>query len=151
MAYEAVDQLLVNKRVVLAVEGRLLRELLVTAIKQAGANSMLYGNGIEMVHQVKDYKPHLIFCEYMMQSLDGVSFVRQVRKGYKFNTPIAMLITRVDGEAHSRSIAAGANETIGIPFSVQDVLNTTKKMLEMGSKKSSQKLHFGPREHRGAQ
>jgi CheY-like chemotaxis protein len=151
MAYEAVDKLLVDKKVVLAVEGKLLRELLVTAIKQAGAKSMLYGNGIEMVRQVKDYKPHIIFCEYTMSSLDGVSFLRQIRKEYKLKTPAVMLAARVDGDAHSRSIAAGANETISIPFSVQDVLSTTKKMLELGSDRAPKKLHFGPRDSRGVQ
>jgi DNA-binding response OmpR family regulator len=138
-------KMLADKKVVLAVEGRLIRELLVTALKQAGSTSMIYGTAIEMAHKIVDYSPNIIFCEYSMESLNGVGFVRHVRRECKLKTPIVMLASRLDGDAQAKSIAAGANETVAIPFSVQDILGVTKRMLEWGMDRAPQKLFFGPR------
>ncbi len=129
----------------LAVEGKLIRDLLVTALKQAGATSMLYGTGLEMVNKIMEYSPNIIFCEYTMESLNGIGFVRHLRRECKLKTPIVMLASRLDDDAQAKARAAGANETVAIPFSVQDILNVTKKMIEWGLDRSPRKLFFGPR------
>ena len=126
----------------LAYQSRSLRDLLTPIMKQLGADTVLAGPALEMLKQIELAKPTVIFCEYQMDSLDGLAFLGQVRREFKLKTPTILVVDSQDGEATARSRAAGANEVLGMPFSVHDVINVAKRALD---RPEAHVLRFGPR------
>jgi len=127
----------------LAVEGRLLRELVSSALASLGVSKFLFGTGVEMLRQVRDFKPDLIFCEYEMSMVNGPDFVRHIRTTYNMQTPVVMLFPRTDGDAAGKSLKVGANSSLGIPFSVNDLLEVTKKVMTKGGDAQAGKIDWG--------
>lgn len=116
----------------MAVESRLLRELLVTVLKQVGADRFLFGSGVEMLRQVREYNPDIIYCELQMQMLGGIDFSRQIRNTYMMKTPLVMMVPRTDGDAAAKALKSGASASLGVPFSANELAEVTRKLLEGG-------------------
>lgn len=136
------DRILAGRKVMLAYQSRSLRDLLTPIIKQIGAEAVFSGSALEMLKQVELAKPDLIFCEYQMDSLDGPAFVSQLRKEFGLKTPAIMVADGQDGEATTRTRAAGANEVLAMPFSVHDVISIAKRAID---RPEAHVLRFGPR------
>jgi CheY-like chemotaxis protein len=145
MTYVSPDKLLNNRKVLIAVEGKLIRELMVTTLKQAGAKAILCGSGVEMLRQVQGFAPDIIFSEYELGTVTGADFIRRVRVDYKIKAPAVVLVPSEDTTAAAKSKSAGANAVIVIPFSVRDILTVTKTLIEQGPDAPTVKLRFGPR------
>jgi len=121
MTHDANKSLLSGRKLLMAVESKLLRELLTTMMKQAGVGRFLSGNGVEMLRQVREFSPDLIFCEMQMAMLGGLDFARQLRNAYMMKTPLVLLVPRSDGDAAAQAVKAGASVALGVPFSVNEV------------------------------
>ncbi len=139
------EKLFTRKKIMIAATGKLFRDLLVVTAKESGAAAILEGTGIEMLRQAEHFAADLIFCEYEMVDLDGLGFLRELRRDLKLKTPVVMMVSQFDGEAQARARAAGANEIMAIPFSVQDILSASKKLLAQTADGGHPKLRFGPR------
>ena len=136
------DKILAGRKVMLAYQSRSLRDLLTPIFKQIGAEVVLTGPALEMLKQIELAKPDIIFCEYQMETLDGPAFVGQVRREYRLKMPAILVADCQDGEAPIKSRAAGANEVLAMPFSVQDVTAIVKRALD---RPEAHVLRFGPR------
>lgn len=134
--------LLKGARLMLISERQLSRELLVSALKQAGAGTTIHGPAHEMLQRLADFKPELIFCDYDMEPLNGSSCVLHMRK-HKLATSVVMLVHKGDSAAVTKSKAAGANQVIQIPFTVADVLATVKKIVNPDPAPKRRELYFG--------
>jgi CheY-like chemotaxis protein len=145
MEQEPVEKVVNGRKILLVVEGKMIRDLLVTTLKLAGAKSIVFGSPVEMMRQVKDYAPELIFCEYDMPGVNGADFVMQLRNTCKLTTPTVVLVSQHDSDGQARSRTAGANEILLMPFSVQDLLRTSKRMLALDAQRPPTQLRFGPR------
>jgi len=142
MALGTIKPFLSNQKVLMAVESRLLRELLATLLKQAGAGRFLFGTGVEMLRQVREFNPDLVYCEMQMSVLSGLDFTRQVRNAYLMKTPLVMMVPRNDGEAANQSLKAGASATLGVPFSATELADVTKKLLSGGHVEKAGKIDW---------
>ena len=135
------EKLLKTGRAMVAVQGRLIRDILVPTLKQMGATNILFGSGVEILAQAREFEPEIIFCEYAMDVVNGEAFLRQLRKGFGMTTPVVVMVNRQDGAAQTKAKAAGATDTLDVPFAVGDVLKVTKKALSNGG--APKKLYFG--------
>lgn len=129
MAQAPTSPLLAGKKILLAVEGKLLREVLVTVLQQNGASRFLFGTGVEMLRQIRDFAPDLVYCEYQMSMVSGVDFIHQIRNNWAMKTPALLLVPRTDGEAVGLATKAGASATVGVPFSANELVEATRKLL----------------------
>ncbi|HVI50005.1 MAG TPA: response regulator [Candidatus Sulfotelmatobacter sp.] len=136
------SSLLAGRKIMMAVEGKLLRELLVTMMKQAGAGRFLFGNGVEMLRQVREFAPDLIFCEMQMSMLGGLDFTRQMRNAYMMKTPLILLVPRADGDSSAAGLKAGATVALGVPFSVNEVTEAVRKALEGNATEKAGKIDW---------
>ena len=137
------DRVLKDGKVMVAAQSKLIRELLPPALKQAGAGQILFGNGVEMVRAFKEFKPDIIFAEYAMDLINGAQFVQQLRREHKATTPLVLMGDRSDSELSTRARDAGVSEILYIPFSVEDLLKVSKKLIE--KRDAPTELRFGPR------
>lgn len=136
------ERILAGRKVMLAYQSRSLRDLLTPIMKQLGAESVLAGPALEMLKQIELAKPDVLFCEFQMDSLDGPAFLGQVRREFGLKTPAILVVDAQDGEATAKARTAGANEVLGMPFSVHDVTNSAKRALD---RPEAHVLRFGPR------
>lgn len=142
MTLSKTKSLLSGRKVMLAVEGKLLRELLVTVMNQVGAGRFLFGNGVEMLRQARDFAPDLIFCEMQMSMLGGLDFARQMRNAYLMKTPLIMLVPAADGDAAAAALKAGATVALGVPFSVNEVAEAVRKAMDDKTASRSGKIDW---------
>ena len=84
--------------------------------------------GLEKVQ--KGLKPHLIISDVNMPRLDGIGFVREVRKapGMRF-TPILMLTTESEQSKRAEGKAAGATGWLVKPVKPEDLLAVIRQVL----------------------
>lgn len=124
------DKCLNGAKVLMAVERQLTRELLVTALKSAGAGRILAGMGPDMLRQAADFAPELVLSEFDMEPLNGAGFIRAL-KGHPTlrQVPAIMVVHSRDYAITNAATAAGAGATIPIPFTVADVLAAVRKVM----------------------
>lgn len=139
------EKFLLNKKILLGIEQKPIRDIIVNMCKENGCTSIVFGNGDEMILLAEKVAPDIVYCEFNMAPLDGISFTRAIRPKIKSSTPIIMLISDLDHDGSAKARQAGASESVRIPFSLNDIVSVTKKVLARGNETSPSGLRFGPR------
>ncbi len=137
------DRVLGGRKVLLAVHSKAIRELLSPIFKQIGAGTILFGSGAEMLRQVREFDPGIVFCEADLDTMTGIDFVRQLRKEMKLTMAVVLVVDQHDGEVAAKALEVGASDVLPVPFSVADIIRVSKKVLE--KPEAQTRLRFGPR------
>ena len=88
-------------------------------------------NPYEALDQVNTRVYDLIFIDYMMPELDGITLIQEIRKKHK-HIPIIM-ITAVHGDTELKlhAIESGANEFLNKPINVAEFKARVQNLLEL--------------------
>ncbi len=132
-----------GKTILLAYQNKLTCELLVSALKQCGAGTIVSGAPPDMLVRLKDFKPDIVVCEYTMDHVTGAAFVRFIRQKMKVTAPVVMLIHTGDAEAQSQSRAAGVEQVVVVPFATIDIMTALKKVSGTEVAAVKRELYFG--------
>jgi len=84
-------------------------------------------DGITALTMVQQQQPHLIILDWMLPGMDGLAVCRRVRQQYL--TPIIMLTARTEEVDSILGLEVGADDYIGKPFSIRQVLARVRAML----------------------
>ncbi len=90
-------------------------------------------DGVEALAKVKEYidnnkKISLIICDVNMPKMDGITFVKELKKEQKFKfIPILMLTTESQISLMQEAKKSGATGWIVKPFQPENVLNFLRK------------------------
>ena len=97
--------------------------------------------GLDVYH--KD-APEFIITDWMMPIMDGLEFVKELRKSDK-RTPILILTGKTSEEDAVEGYACGANSFMRKPFSMKEILANVDSYfsLSAGSGRSREPLVFG--------
>jgi CheY-like chemotaxis protein len=110
----AVDDNAVNRKLV---------ELILGTIK---AEVVSVENGLEAVHAVERDGFDLVLMDLQMPVMDGLTAIRRIRAweaaGRRQRTPIVVLSANVMPEHHQASAAAGADDHVGKPVGVEQLI-----------------------------
>ncbi len=88
-------------------------------------------NGYEALVRVKEFKPDLIFLDYMMPKIDGLLFLRDLKKlEIDFPVQVAVVSAYVDDDRQREFNDAGADYVLSKPVSVEQV----RKILDKANK-----------------
>lgn len=124
------DKPLNGVRSLLATDKQLTKELLITALRSAGASQVMAGSGPDMLEQVRSFAPDVIFADFDMNPLDGNVFIRHIRAEFKLTTPAILLFHEGDQNAALLGAKkAGVNGAVAIPFTRDTVVKMTRKVL----------------------
>ncbi|MBX9635678.1 MAG: response regulator [Magnetospirillum sp.] len=124
------DKPLNGVRGLLATDKQLTKELMITALRSAGAGQVMAGGGPEMLEAVRAFNPDVIFAEFDMDPLDGNSFFRHIRAEFKLLTPSILLFHEADQKAAMAGAKeAGLHGALTIPFTRDSVVKMTRKVL----------------------
>jgi len=132
-----------GKKVLIAFEHKLNKELLVSALKQCGAGTTISGPPPEMLSRIKEFKPDIVLCEYDMDQVNGADFIRFIRKEMHIAAPVVMLVHRGDATAQSRCRAVGVEQILILPFANLDIMTALKKVSGTEVAAVKKELYFG--------
>ena len=106
------------KKVVLTVDdSRTIREMLRTALNEAGMEVLQAEDGMHGLEVLQGSTPDVIVTDINMPRLDGFGFIEAVRSNDQFRAiPILVLTTESMGEKKDRARRAGATGWIVKPF-----------------------------------
>ncbi len=88
-------------------------------------------DGKDAIRQTLTLKPAVIILDLCMPKLDGVTFCKAIRTDKEaHDTPIIVVTSLDTREQLEECIAAGADDFIGKPFDVNDLLLRVRAMLK---------------------
>lgn len=121
------------KTILIVDDSASLRRVVEIALTGAGYEVIDAGDGKDALNKLAKLggkKVHLIISDVNMPNMNGIEFVKEVKKdsAYKF-TPIIMLTTEGQDEIKDQGRAAGAKAWIVKPFNPTQLLNAVQKLI----------------------
>jgi two-component system chemotaxis response regulator CheY len=118
------------KRILLVDDSASVRTVAGIALRGAGYEVVEACNGQEGLARLSGERIHLIISDVNMPVLDGIGFLKEVKKhpSYKF-TPVIMLTTEAGEDKKQEGRAAGAKAWITKPFQPQVMLDAVSKLV----------------------
>jgi two-component system chemotaxis response regulator CheY len=107
-----------------------VRQLVSLTLQSGGYDVIEAIDGDDALTKLGGQEIHLIICDVNMPNMDGISFVKEVKKSdnYKF-TPIIMLTTESQEKKKQEGQAAGAKAWIVKPFRPDQLLSAVSKLI----------------------
>jgi two-component system chemotaxis response regulator CheY len=119
--------------VMIVDDSSVMRKIIMKGLRQAGFNieeALEAGDGLEALAVLKQNKLQLsvIFCDWNMPNMDGLSFVKEAR-ATGINTPIVMITTEGGQDSVDAAKAAGASGYISKPFTPEKLTEEIGKYI----------------------
>lgn len=102
-----------------------VREPLSRTLKLLFKNVICAANGKEALEKWRDNQVHIILTDYMMPIVDGMDFIKEVRKTDR-KTPIIILSSHSDKEKLKEAIKVNLIDYLEKPVTLDDLFNTFK-------------------------
>lgn len=125
------------KTVMVVDDSSSVRQVVSIALKGAGYEVIEACDGKDALNKLSGQKIHLMISDVNMPNMDGITFVKEVKKlaNYKF-TPIIMLTTESQearkqetGNRKQEGQAAGAKAWVVKPFQPAQMLAAVSKLI----------------------
>ncbi len=118
-----------NKTIMVVDDSASLRQVVRIALTQVGYDVVEGCDGRDALAKLTGQKIHLIISDVNMPNMDGISFVKEVKKHpqYRF-TPIIMLTTESQETKKQEGQAAGAKAWVVKPFKPDQMLQAVSKL-----------------------
>ena len=118
------------KNVLVVDDSSSVRQVVGIALKSAGYDVIEASDGKDALGKLNGQKVHLIISDVNMPNMDGITFVKEVKKlaNYKF-TPIIMLTTESQESKKAEGQAAGAKAWVVKPFQPAQMLAAVSKLI----------------------
>ncbi|AZF15631.1 MULTISPECIES: response regulator [unclassified Pseudomonas] len=118
------------KNVLVVDDSSSVRQVVGIALKSAGYDVIEASDGKDALSKLNGQKVHLIISDVNMPNMDGITFVKEVKKlaNYKF-TPIIMLTTESQESKKAEGQAAGAKAWVVKPFQPAQMLAAVSKLI----------------------
>lgn len=118
-----------SKTIMIVDDSASLRQVVGIALKSAGYEILEACDGKDALGKLTGQRINLIISDVNMPVMDGISFVREVKKhpAYKF-TPIIMLTTESQESKKQEGQSAGAKAWVVKPFKPEQMLQAVSKL-----------------------
>ncbi|MBK6873953.1 MAG: response regulator [Kineosporiaceae bacterium] len=119
-----------GKTILIVDDSASVRQVVGIALRGAGYEVIEGVDGVDGLSKLDGTKVHLIISDVNMPRMDGITFVREVKKlpAYKF-TPIIMLTTESEERKKQEGQAAGAKAWVVKPFQPPQMLAAVSKLI----------------------
>lgn len=118
------------KTVLVVDDSASIRQVVGITLKSAGYDVIEGSDGKDALSKLTGQKVHLIISDVNMPNMDGITFVKEVKKlpAYKF-TPIIMLTTESQESRKQEGQAAGARAWVVKPFQPAQMMAAVAKLI----------------------
>ncbi len=119
-----------GKKVLVIDDSASLREVVSIALKAAGYEVTEAADGKDALAKLNGRKVQLMICDVNMPVMDGITFVKEVKKRpeYRF-LPVMMLTTESRESRKEEGQRAGAKAWVVKPFRPDQILNAVSKLM----------------------
>ncbi len=119
-----------SKTVMIVDDSASLRQVVNIALSGAGYTVIEASDGRDALGKLNGDKIHLVISDVNMPNMDGITFVKELKKlpNYKF-TPVIMLTTESQESKKAEGQAAGAKAWVVKPFQPQTMLAAVSKLI----------------------
>ena len=119
-----------SKTIMIVDDSSSMRSVISMALKGAGYATLEACDGKDALAKLTGQKINLIISDVNMPNMDGITFVKEVKKlaNYKF-TPIIMLTTESQEGKKKEGQAAGAKAWVVKPFQPAQMLEAVAKLI----------------------
>ncbi len=119
-----------SKTVMIVDDSESLRQVVNIALSGAGYSVIEAGDGVDALDKLNGKKVHLIICDVNMPNMDGITFVKELKRlpAHKF-TPVIMLTTDAHEAKKQEGQAAGARAWVVKPFRPAQMLTAVSKLI----------------------
>lgn len=119
-----------SKIILIVDDSASLRQVVSIALKGAGYEVFEACDGKDALSKLDGRKVHLVISDVNMPNMDGITFVRELKKlpNYKF-TPVIMLTTEAGQEKKQAGQEAGAKAWVTKPFQPAQMLAAVSKLV----------------------
>jgi len=120
----------VAKTVMIVDDSPTLRHVVSTALNSGGYETVGAVDGLDAIEKLSRGEVNLIICDVNMPNMDGITFVREIRKmrEHRF-VPILMLTTENKPHKREECRKAGARAWIVKPFKSEQILAAVQKLI----------------------
>jgi len=118
------------KTILIVDDSASVRQVVGITLRGAGYDVIEGVDGVDGLARLDGTKVHLIISDVNMPRMDGIAFVREVKKlpAYRF-TPIVMLTTESEERKKLEGQAAGAKAWVVKPFQPAQMLAAVSKLI----------------------
>ena len=118
------------KRITVIDDSASLREAVRGTLTEAGYDVLDAADGEDALERLDGRKVDLMICDVHMPGMDGIAFVRRVKRlpDYRF-VPIIMLTSESSEEGKQAGQVAGARAWIVKPFHAAQILHAVSKLM----------------------
>ena len=118
------------KRIMVIDDSAALRQTVRDALVDAGYEVIGAADGQEALGMLDGSKIDLMICDVHMPRMDGLTFVREVKRlaGYRF-VPVIMLTTESSEKSRLAGLTAGAKAWVVKPFRPDQILHAVSKLV----------------------
>ena len=106
-----------------------LREILIYNLKREGFDVCSSGDGWESLLIAQREKPDVVLLDLMLPTLDGLEVCRQIRAQASYGVHVIIVSGRRQEEDILRGLELGADDYIGKPFSLKEIIARIRTVL----------------------
>ncbi len=119
-----------SKKILVVDDSASLREVVSIALRSAGYDVAEAHDGQDALSKLGVNKVNLVICDVNMPVMDGITFVKEVKKRaeYRF-LPVIMLTTESRESRKEEGQRAGAKAWVVKPFRPDQILNAVSKLI----------------------
>ncbi|WP_027854950.1 response regulator [Marinobacterium litorale] len=119
-----------DKTIMVVDDSASIRQVVGIALRGAGYQVIEARDGRDALSKLTGDKIHLIISDVNMPNMDGITFVKELKKNprYKF-TPVIMLTTEAGKDKMAEGKAAGAKAWVVKPFQPPQMLDAVSKLI----------------------
>lgn len=119
-----------RKQILIVDDSASLRQVVNITLNNAGYGVIEAEDGAQALDKLDGKKIHLVICDVNMPVMDGITFVKKVKKlpNYRF-LPIIMLTTESRENRKLEGQAAGAKAWVVKPFHPERMLEAVSKLI----------------------
>ena len=119
-----------TKQILVIDDSASLRQVVSISLKSAGYDVIEAGDGKEALETLDGKKGNLIICDVNMPVMDGISFVKELKRlpEHKF-VPVIMLTTESRETRKLEGQVAGAKAWVVKPFRADQILQAVSKLV----------------------
>jgi two-component system, chemotaxis family, chemotaxis protein CheY len=122
-----------KKKIMTVDDSLTIRRLVGLTLEGAGYEVCMAIDGEDALSKISAFSPDLIFCDVNMPKINGLEFVRTIKKtpeysAYKY-TPVVMLTTENADKMRLAGQEAGVHAWMVKPFLPERLLSVAEKIL----------------------
>lgn len=121
---------MIEKTILTVDDSASVRQMVSFTLKNEGFSVIEALDGVDGLEKLADTRVNMILTDLNMPRMDGLDFIRQVRRTNSCRfIPIVMLTTESQTDKKTEGKAAGATGWIIKPFKPQQLVAVVKKLL----------------------